>query len=307
LINFEIERKLPPMKKNLLLIAAALMCSAAFAQIPNYSFENWTNMGNYSDPDNWGTLNSTTDLFSVYTVTQGTPGNPGSYYLKITSKTVLSTVVPGVAATGVINPANQTVTGGFPFTTRPAVISGKWQYMAMSGTDQGSINVFLSHWNTSTNSRDTISLTQYMLPGMVMAWANFSIPLTYQSSAFPDTCVIVLASSNNTPAANSYLYVDALSFAGAVGIDETAASENNLSVYPNPGASFVNISFIMENPANVKLQLVDVSGKLIRKINPSVMKGENVLTMDLEGIENGIYFLRLETATAVETKKISIQ
>jgi len=296
------------MKKKLLVIAVACLTTAAFAQtIPNNSFENWTNMGNYSDPDMWGTLNSTTNLAGVYTVTQGTPGNPGSYYIKITSKTVLSTVAPGIAATGVINPSNQTVTGGFAMATRPANLTGKWQYMAMSGTDQGSINVITTKWNTSTSSRDTICKTQYLLPGMVMAWANFSIPLTYVAAGFPDTCMIILASSNSTPAANSYLYVDNFAFSGAVGISENSVSENMLSVYPNPSSNFVNVSFTLQNQSNVKLQLIDLTGKLVREMNPSAMKGENIVAMDLEGIENGIYFLRLETGTSTETKKISVQ
>jgi hypothetical protein len=295
------------MKKTLLVLAVACMTTAAFAQVPNNSFENWTNMGNYEDPDMWGTLNSTTDLAGVYTVTKGTPGNPGSFYLKITSKTVFTTVIPGIAATGTINPVSQTVTGGFPWTTRSSDLSGKWQYMAMSGTDQGSINVFMTKWNSSTNSRDTICNTQYLLPGMVMSWANFSIPLNYVMAGNPDTCMIILSASNTTPAANSYLYVDGLALTGIIGISENTVSENMLSVYPNPGASFVNVSFTLQNQSDVKLQLIDVAGKLIREINPSAMKGENMVTMDLEGIESGIYFLRLETATSTETKKIIIQ
>jgi hypothetical protein len=296
------------MKKNLLLLSAICFASALFAQtIPNSGFENWTNMGNYSDPDQWGTLNSTTNLAGVYTVTQGTPGNPGAYYVKITSKTVLNQVVPGIAATGVINAQTQTITGGFPYAIRSANITGNWQYMAMSGNDQGSINVVMTKWNSMTSSRDTISATQYMLPGMVMAWANFSIPLTYLMAGNPDTCMIILAASNSTPAANSYLWVDDLNFTGLIGINEVSTSPTNLSVYPNPAQNLLNVSFTLQNQENVKLELVDVTGKLIREVNPSVMQGDNTLSMDLEGIDNGIYFIRLVSNGAIETKKISIQ
>ncbi len=296
------------MKKNLLALAFVSLTSIAFAQtIPNSGFENWTNMGNYSDPTGWGTLNATTDAASVYTVVRGTPGNPGASYIKITSKTVISGVVTGIAATGVINPSTQTISGGFPCSTRPADLTGAWQYMAMSGTDQGSIYVFLTKWNAATNSRDTISYTHYMLPGMVMVWTNFSIPLTYQMSGNPDTCMIALLSSNTTPTANSYLYVDNLAFSGVAGVNGNSISENNLSVYPNPAASFVNVSFTLQNQSNVKLQLVDITGKSIREINPSSLKGENTLTLNLDGIESGIYFLRLETGTSTETRKIIVE
>lgn len=62
--------------------------TTAFAQIPNSGFENWTTMGSYSNPDNWDQLNAMTNPNSVYTCVKGTPGNPGSSYIKLTSKTV---------------------------------------------------------------------------------------------------------------------------------------------------------------------------------------------------------------------------
>ena len=89
------------MKSKLLFIVAALsLTTAAFAQIPNNSFENWTTVGSYSDPNSWSTLNATTNPLSIYTCTKGTGGasGGGSAYLKLISKTVLTAVVPAVPA-----------------------------------------------------------------------------------------------------------------------------------------------------------------------------------------------------------------
>jgi hypothetical protein len=297
------------MKKNLLFIAAAsLLLTRISAQtIPNNGFENWTSMGNYSDPDNWHTLNSIGAPLSAYTVTQGTPGAVGNYYLKITSKTAGPGVIPGLATTGTINSSNQTVSGGYPFTGRPASLTGKWQYMAMSAGDQGEIAVVTTKWNTVTNSRDTISKTQYMLPGMVMAWGNFSIPLTYVAAGFPDTCLIILASSTIAPANNSYLWVDNLSFTGWVGINENEAGLNKLNLFPDPAQDILNVTFSMENFATVKLQLMDISGKLIQESIPSCSLGENTVTMNLEGVDPGIYFVRFITDKGIETRKVIVE
>ena len=298
------------MKTNLLFIAAvSLMSTASYAQtIPNAGFENWTTT-TFSDPDNWGTFNSTTAPLGASTVEQGAPGNPGSFYIKITSKTIAPLgIVPGVAVTGIINIATQSVSGGFPISSRPAKLTGKWQYMSYGITDTGSVTVLLSHWNTITHAKDTVSYTHRLLTGMVMSWASFNIILNYQSSSLtPDTAMIVLAASNATPANNSYLYVDALAFTGSVGIDENSSSAKMLSVYPNPSSNLLNVSFTLENSSNVKVQLLDLSGKLLQELNSKSSVGENTLSMNLEGIDNGIYFVRLLTDNGTETKKIVIE
>src|ERR1041385_2063733 len=203
------------MKKIIFSFLILFFAENIFSQtIPNADFESWTNMGNYSEPGQWGTLNYVTDANGVYTVTPGTPGYSGNYYLAVRSLTYLSSVQCGIAATGIINPVDLSVTGGFPCSARPAALTGSWQYMVASLNDQGSISVFLTHWNAITNSRDTISATRYDPHGMVMAWENFSIPLNYLLPGNPDTCQIIIESSNSTPANNSYLWIDSLGFSG---------------------------------------------------------------------------------------------
>src|SRR5213595_686522 len=114
------------MKKLLLLIIAVVSYSfSAFAQIPNSGFENWTN----NDPDNWSTANPYTSISGVYTCTKGTPGNPGTGYLKLVTKNVplLGRNIPGAAFSGqiTVNLAAGTVTpkSGFPFTQRPQALT----------------------------------------------------------------------------------------------------------------------------------------------------------------------------------------
>ena len=53
--------------------------------IPNPGFESWSNPNGYNVPDGWGNLNGKTSSASVYTCIKGTPGNPGTSYLKLIS------------------------------------------------------------------------------------------------------------------------------------------------------------------------------------------------------------------------------
>src|SRR5271157_5926898 len=147
--------------------------------IPNAGFENWTSKGSYSDPDSWMCFNDLTASKSVYTCEQGTPGDPGNYYLKLTSKTVTGIgVVPGYAVSGTFNTTTLQPLKGFAFNQRPLNLTGNWQYMIF-GSSPGYIKVQLTRWDSSMKTRMTVASADSVLPGMVMSWASFSIPLTY--------------------------------------------------------------------------------------------------------------------------------
>ena len=77
------------MKKiNFTLFILIALAVNVFAQIPNNGFENWTNMGSYYNPVSWACLNDETASAGVFTCERGTPGDPGNYFLKLTSKPV---------------------------------------------------------------------------------------------------------------------------------------------------------------------------------------------------------------------------
>ena len=128
------------MKKNIFtLIVLIALAIRTFAQIPNNGFENWTSMGNYSIPNSWGCLNDMTASKGIYTCEKGTPGDPGNYYLKLTSKTVTgSGVVPGIAVCGTLDQTTKKPLKGFAFNQRPVSLTGNWQYMVF-GSIQGYI------------------------------------------------------------------------------------------------------------------------------------------------------------------------
>lgn len=297
------------MKKSIFtIVAAAFVSAAGFAQIPNNGFETWTSMGSYSNPASWDQLNAMTTGMGVYTCTKGTPGSPGTAYLKLVSKTVTGMgVVPGVAVCGVIDVAAMKPKSGFPLAQRPQKLTGSWQYMA-SGADAGFVAVYLTKWNSTMMMRDTIAKVKQNLSGMAMSWATFSVTLSYTSSAMPDSAMIILSASGATPVANSYLYVDNLSFVGTVtGINNIDNYVSNITAFPNPSTDVINVELNAQKSSTIKLQLVDVTGKLIKEINAGEIQGKYNTTINTTGISKGIYFLKISANDAVEVKKIIIQ
>ena len=250
------------MKKSILSIVTIVALSAtAIAQIPNAGFETFTSMGNYNVPNGWGTLNNTTAIASVYTAAKGTPGSPGTSYLKLTSKTVSTTVVNGIAVSGVLDSMTMMPKSGFAYNTRPASLTGKWQHM-IYGSSQGSIQITLTRWDTMMNMRMPVASGNVTLSGMAMSWANFTIPLTYADGNNPDTCIIVMKASGSTPTNNDYLWVDNLAFSGLVtGIDNHTSVVTNMVVFPNPSTETINVNLNLKSSQKVSIELTDITGK----------------------------------------------
>ncbi|MCX6231802.1 MAG: T9SS type A sorting domain-containing protein [Bacteroidetes bacterium] len=276
------------MKKHIYLIFSLLLIlsTSLFSQIPNSGFETWS--GN--DPANWDNLNSLTSALGTYTCTKGTPGNPGASYINLTTKSVIIVgVVPAVALCGTIDKVNFVPKSGFPYTQRPLALTGSWQYQA-SGADQGFVGVAFTKWNTISNKRDTLSATMFQLPGSVISWTNFSIPITFNSSANPDTCLIVLSASGSTPVANSYLYVDNLNFIFTIGVNEIKAC-NKIKLYPNPTKENLHIEIpdVKEN-TKFQYQIINYLGEVIMS---SVTSYENEIETSV--LPAGFYQLVIKT------------
>lgn len=296
------------MKKAFTLLALSVVCLAAQAQIPNGSFENWTTIGSYSIPDGWDNFNSQTSSSSIYTCEKGTTGAPnGSAYLKLTTKTVGSSLVPGFAQTGVYDFTNKTPKSGFAFTGRPASLTGKWQYMA-SGSDTSRIAVYLTKWNSTTGQTDLIAEVEYNLPGMVMSWTSFSIPLTYYSNSAPDSAIVAAVTSNRsvTAAAGTYLYLDSLNFAGtAAGIKGVNASKYKLIVSPNPAKDHISIDFGTTTTDDAVISVTDLFGRIVTEATFS--KGNRVYNMHLDAMPQGLYMVKVKVGDEVQAQKLMVQ
>ena len=303
------------MIKTFTLSLSLLLCGVAFGQIPNASFDTWTAHTGYDTPDSWGNTNSLTTAFSTYTCVKGTGGAPsaGSNYLKLTTKNC-GVVVPGVAVTGNIALAGTSVSisGGFANTTRPATLTGQCQFMAASATDHAHIIVFLSKWNSGTSNRDTVAFIDSALTGMAMSWSPFTVTLNYLSGKVPDSAMIVLSSSNLPPATsaavNSYLYVDALAFAGNVpaGVVTVVNDHAATIIYPNPASDYAVIYYYSLFSGQMNINITDMSGKTVRTMTTQLANGSNNIALNLAGLLKGEYFVYLSNGMGTESTKLII-
>lgn len=290
--------------RNIVSFLTLLFSTVSMAQIPNSNFENWSTINGYQSPDSWDNLNQITFSNGIYTCFQGTPGNPGSSYLVLMSKSVPGRgVVPGIAVSGKLDTSTYKPLSGYPFTNRPQSLNYNIQYMPYDPSDSSSVKVLLTKWDTTTMLRDTIAYGASYYNAMAHSWFVGSTYLNYQSGDAPDSALIVLSSSSKSSKNGSYIYLDNLQFSGSViGISEQSKNQDEIVLYPNPTTE----SFTMELKNNVdeaEINVYDIIGKQVFRASFS-----NSVTVNTMGWSRGTYFVKISRNNKSSiNKKIIIQ
>lgn len=136
----------------------------------------------------------------------------------------------------------------------------------------------------------------------------FTLSLTPASGGIPDHALItftIIPQSPDSVHLDSYFIIDDVElYSGPLGISEEN-EHNEISVFPNPVKEILQIKLSEFN--NARLTLLNSSGKIIIQKNLSSSfndKFEDYL--DLEYVDPGIYFLKIEMDEGVGTRKIIV-
>jgi len=84
-------------------------------------------------------------------------------------------------------------------------------------------------------------------------------------------------------------------------VDEFLSSEN-ISIYPNPVTSVMNIKFNKYRNELVEMEIFDLTGKIVREAK--ILNG--LTTIDVEDLDNGIYFVKLNNGHTSSAHRIII-
>ncbi|MBS1764297.1 MAG: hypothetical protein JSS90_04935 [Bacteroidetes bacterium] len=267
---------------TLIFLATALTVNAQNAT-PNPGFENWTQVGNRVDPDNWNTLNPTTAILATVTCTRasGADAHSGNYAIKLTTKSVFGVTANGIASTGtLITTPPYGVSGGIPFTGRPDSISGWYKYTPQNA-DQGFIELLL----TGTSITDTIGFVKVETPNAtVSSFTYFSAPVTYYSSANPTNSIWVLSSSKAVnPVVNSSIIIDDIAMVFNPSGIEQVANSNEINLINNPASE--KMYFRNRGNHSYQVELKSVTGNTVLKTNTGT---DNAVSIG--AVADGIYF-----------------
>ena len=92
------------------------------------------------------------------------------------------------------------------------------------------------------------------------------------------------------------------------GIDDPQSQQEGfVDIYPNPAQNIVNLSYLVNNPANVSWQVFDITGRVVSQQNKGMTSfGVKNDFLNTEALNNGIYFIKLNIGDRAYTQKLII-
>lgn len=271
-----------------LLSLSAFVAIAQNAATPNPGFENWTQQGNYWNPNSWSNLNSSTYILGVFTCQRASAAadvHSGSYAIKLTTKSVFGITANGIASTAtLITTPPYGITGGIPYTGRPDSIVGWYKYTPANANDSGFVQFALL-----TNNYDTIGMVKFNTPNTpVTSYTRFSKAITYLSPATPELSYWILSASDGVnPVVNSVLIVDDIDLIFVT----TPVTGEPVKSPIAPVSNLVQEEIVIKNPSEkqVFFELTDLSGRMVMREEITHHRQSISSAM----LNNGIYIYRL--------------
>ena len=131
--------------------------------------------------------------------------------------------------------------------------------------------------------------------------SHYAIPVSHFVSAaggeldLVDAINIVFTmSSDGTEVLEKEMNLNNIQFTEQVlGVDTAVIEENNVLLMPNPMKSSAELSFYSETNAEIKIEVFNLTGSLIRKTEEITIIGNNKITILREGLRPGMYFVKI--------------
>jgi hypothetical protein len=279
------------MKKNFynyyikLLIGVLLFSSAAFCQIPNAGFENWTS----GNPDNWEASNSG----QFVTITQSTDAHSGSYSVKGAVLSISGFSIPPALITK------------FAYTGRPASLSGFYKLTSVS-SDSLVITVALYKNNNG------IGAGIFHTAANASSFIQFSAPILYDLSDTPDSAAIsitIMPAAN--PHSGSSFNIDDLAFGSTTAVnDKNIHSPLSFELkqnYPNPFNPSTNITYQLPQNSFVSLKIYNILGKEVSTlVNEEKSAGTYSINFNASKLASGIYFYVMQANNFHQVNKMML-
>jgi uncharacterized surface protein with fasciclin (FAS1) repeats len=100
--------------------------------------------------------------------------------------------------------------------------------------------------------------------------------------------------------------INAVLLPEGVSINEVTSIEN-LTVYPNPAAEFVTLSYTASANENVSYRMTDLSGKSVIVRDLGIRNGAQIENIDLSNVASGMYILEITSGTKRSVQKVSVK
>jgi hypothetical protein len=90
----------------------------------------------------------------------------------------------------------------------------------------------------------------------------------------------------------------------STGIAKVAKAQ--VKIYPNPASSVINIMFDGQTTEDVAINITDITGKQVKTTVYSATSGSNSIALNVEGLQNGVYFINIQFANTSYVGRVAI-
>ena len=103
--------------------------------------------------------------------------------------------------------------------------------------------------------------------------------------------------------------VSTLTFSEADGSTSLIVSKNELveKIYPNPVTQNLNVKFNYDLNEQVDILILDVIGSVVKKESLSFAPAAEASSIDLTELNNGVYFIQVQTKSNKESYRFIIR
>jgi hypothetical protein len=81
---------------------------------------------------------------------------------------------------------------------------------------------------------------------------------------------------------------------GFVDVEDVDPVLTDISVYPNPVSSEINISYKLEEATDVQISIIDVSGRVLQNSFIKNRSSVHSETLDVSRLNSGFYFVKIK-------------
>lgn len=105
------------------------------------------------------------------------------------------------------------------------------------------------------------------------------------------------------------IYIEDINIQGLAGINSPESGVQHFDVFPNPAQDNTNIAFALDKSQNVKLDIVDMTGRSVMEVySGDLAAGEHTFPVSEGTLSNGIYLVRLMTSEGrAVTQKLVVE
>ena len=164
-------------------------------------------------------------------------------------------------------------------------------------TKDGSGNYYLSSWSPTRITRYNNTFTTPTTA--VGTGMGLSSPADIFYNVLTDTLGVPNSGTGNN---TTYYY-----FGTTTSVNESSTDAFQFTISPNPIAKTAEIKYQIAETGNVKIEMFDITGKMIKTIvNENQSKGPHVINFDKSSFSAGNYFFTISNGSGTETKKVVI-